>query len=111
MAEEYGVTDLEGLPVKLLATLVSGLREDSRYKLKRNGILPMAEHVLLARIADELSVLRYSLAGCKGKKPELLTDLLFGKEEDHKKKETARVYKSREDFMRARYGGKKWHQE
>ena len=111
MAEEYGITDLEGLPVGTLAALISGLRENSRYKMKLHGIVEVNEAVLMARIADELAVIRYSLGGCKGKKPEFITDLLFGINEQGKKKETARAFDSKEEFMRARYGGKKWHQE
>lgn len=55
MAETYGVLDIYGVPVVLLSTLAAGLGENSRIKLKRNGLKAPWNTVLLALIADLLS--------------------------------------------------------
>lgn len=56
-AEYYHVYDFQALPVTLAATLVSGLREDSRTKMKIHGRKQPIETMLLAAIADRLSLL------------------------------------------------------
>lgn len=55
MAETYGIFDIYGVPVVLLSTLAAGLGENSRIKLKRNGLKVPWDTVLLAFIADMLS--------------------------------------------------------
>ena len=55
MAETYGIFDIYGVPVVLLSTLAAGLGENSRIKLKRNGLKAPWDTVLLALIADMLS--------------------------------------------------------
>lgn len=57
LAETYGVFDYRGLPVPLLATLASGLREDSRIKQKMSGIPARQDTLLLAMAVDALHLL------------------------------------------------------
>lgn len=57
LAETYQVYDYRALPVRLLATLASGLREDSRIKLKMAGMRAPRETYLLASAVDALNLL------------------------------------------------------
>jgi hypothetical protein len=54
LAETYHVFNYRELPVKLLATLVSGLRADSRTKMAINGTKVPTNTLLLAMIHDDL---------------------------------------------------------
>ena len=55
MAETYGVFDIKRVPVKLLATLAVGLREDSRVMMAKRGALVDNKTILLAQIVDMLN--------------------------------------------------------
>lgn len=55
MAETYGLFDIYGVPVTLLSTLAAGLGENSRIKLKQNGLKAPWDTVLLALLVDMLS--------------------------------------------------------
>lgn len=59
MAETYGVFDIKRVPVKLLATLAVGLREDSRVKMAKRGTLVNTQTVLLAKLIDVLRGVEY----------------------------------------------------
>jgi hypothetical protein len=59
LAETYHILDYTALPVPLLATLSSGLRDDSRIKMKMSGIKPIPLNIMVARAADEISLFRY----------------------------------------------------
>ena len=54
MAETYGVFDIKRVPVKLLATLAVGLRDDSRVMMAKRGALVDNKTILLAQIVDML---------------------------------------------------------
>lgn len=60
LAETYRVFDYRALPVRLLATLCCGLREDSRIRMKLSGMKVSMEIVLLAAAVDKLSFLAWS---------------------------------------------------
>lgn len=60
MAETYGVFDLRGLPVGLLATLACGLRENSRIKMRMEGARVDNKTLLLASAADALNLMLWS---------------------------------------------------
>ena len=83
LAETYGVYDLYQLPVMTLATLCSGLHENSRIKRKINGFNEVPAEYTLVHIADVLSMLINSIAGSK-KKPELYSDYMTGKRKENK---------------------------
>lgn len=57
LAETYGIYDMGLLPVKTVAILCAGLRENSRIRLKINGAKASDEIMLLAHAVDRLSVL------------------------------------------------------
>lgn len=56
LAETYGIFDYRALPVPLLATLASGLREDSRIKMRLSGQTVTRTEMLLAAAVDGLSL-------------------------------------------------------
>ena len=60
LAEYYGIYDYKGLSVKLLITLVFGLREESRIKTKLNGFDIPINTYLLGYIADSLAFIAWS---------------------------------------------------
>lgn len=60
LAETYGIFDYRALPAGLLATLCSGLREDSRIKMKLMGMKVPMETILLASAVDKLAFLVWS---------------------------------------------------
>lgn len=57
LAETYGILDMKSLPVPLLATLASGLREDSRSRMLMSGTSLPPHTLLLAAAVDRLSLL------------------------------------------------------
>ena len=70
-AETYHVLDIGALDLQLAATLAAGLAPDSRIVRKMSGISPIPVGVLLARIFDELALLRWlnSKDGADGVNP------------------------------------------
>lgn len=62
LAETYGIFDYRALPVPLLATLAAGLREDSRIKMRMSGARVPVRDLLLATVADKLSLLVWFLS-------------------------------------------------
>lgn len=59
LAETYHVFNYRELPVKLLAALVSGLRANSRVKMKMTGAKIPDDITLLAAIYDRLTELAW----------------------------------------------------
>lgn len=54
MVETYGVFDIKRVPARLLATLAVGLRDDSRVKMAKSGLLVDNTTLLLAMILDTI---------------------------------------------------------
>lgn len=69
LAETYKIYDYRSLPVKLVATLSVGLRDDSRIKMKANDTTTSFDKYMLAGIFDRLSQLVWSNTkdGAKGR--------------------------------------------
>lgn len=95
LAETYHIFDYRSLPVSLVATLATGLRDDSRIKLLMSGEKYPRELITSAIIADRITSLQYQLFGMKN--PKFLCDLLFP-DEEVEKKEQAEVFSSGEEF-------------
>lgn len=75
LAETYRIFDYRSLPMRLVATLSVGLREDSRIMMKLSKRTAPFNTILLAEIADRLGVL------INGKQPSArLTEQFFIKE-------------------------------
>lgn len=86
MAETYHILDIRALPVDTLAALASGLRDDSRIKMKMHGMEYVPMEVLAARCADTLALILYVLGADEyAVKPESLVDKIFGKTDVEKK--------------------------
>lgn len=60
MAETYHVLDWRALPIHTAAALASGLREDSRVRLRMSGQKADAQMMLLAAAVDRLSFLAWA---------------------------------------------------
>lgn len=78
LAETYHIYDYRSLPVKLVATLSAGLRDNSRIKLKAAGSPVELETIILAAIADNLSMLRLGFSKDGRAKPYLFTEAIQG---------------------------------
>lgn len=77
LAEYYHVYNYRELPVDLLATLITGLRADSRTVIKLSGEKMPQDITLLAAIVDRLSILVWAKSkdAAKGKnKPKLILE-------------------------------------
>lgn len=100
IAETYHVLNYEGLPVPLLATLVFGLRDNSRTKMKLSGAKHPLETMLMASMADSLSFLGWTKTkeAQKGhKRPKSILSAIM----DTNKKEEINSYVTSEDFKNA----------
>lgn len=60
LAETYRIYDRHAVPVRLLATLACGLRDDSRIKMRLAGTRISLDTMLRAVIADRLTFLAWS---------------------------------------------------
>lgn len=80
LAETYQIYDYRSLPLRLVATLAAGLRDNSRIKLLASGSPVAQDIILLAGIADRVDAIRYGFsdAAKSGKKPPSLVEMLFG---------------------------------
>ena len=102
LAETYGVMDYRALPLKTLAALSSGLREDSRIRMAMTGQKIPTDTALLAAAVDRLSLLWWAKTkdGYNGvNKPESLLLRLLGKGEEQKT--DYETYQSPEEFNAA----------
>lgn len=93
LAETYHVLDMWALPVPLLATLASGLRENSRIRMEMAGMHYIPLEIVVPQIRDYLAAV-YSK---KGKKPDMLTDYVMGNK-PIKKPEKATGFRHASDF-------------
>ena len=85
LAETYGIFDMRALPVTLLATLASGLREDSRIKMKLAEEKIPRQELLAAAAVDRLSLLLWAKTedGRNGiNRPPSMVKLLSGMEQE-----------------------------
>ena len=85
LAETYSIYDYRSLPVQLVATLSAGLRDTSRIKLRAADSPVDLETMILAVIADNLSLLRagFSKDGSRSK-PFMFTEAIKGETKKNK---------------------------
>ena len=95
LAETYQIYDYRSLPLKTVATLAAGLRDNSRIKTIAAGLPATQDILLLAAIADRVDALRY---GFTDKEPPSLVKALFGED---KKKNDAMTFRSAKEFEKA----------
>ena len=101
LAETYQIYDYRQLPLMRVAVLASGLRENSRIKMKMSEQTVTTEIMLLAGIHDRLSLLVWSQTkdAEKGKnRPQMLTDLLLNKTNESE----VQAFNSSEEFEKER---------
>ena len=97
LAETYQIFDYRSLPVQLVATLSAGLRDESRIKLKAAGLPVSLETIILAAIADNLTMLRAGMDKRNRGKPFLFTEAINGEN----KKQKVRGFKTVQEFEAA----------
>lgn len=103
LAETYHVLDYRALPLKTVAALASGLREDSRIRMKLSGMRVSTDTMLAAATVDRLSMLIWAKTkdGEIGRnRPESILDKLTA--EDTRSDEEYKAFDSPEEFMQAR---------
>jgi len=112
LAQTYHILNYRALPVDLLATLVFGLRDDSRVKALASDSPVHMDTVLLAAAVDRLSLLVWAQTedGQKGRnRPPALVDQLMGTTAENNREHL--VFDSGEEFDRAwkaiAHGGEK----
>lgn len=96
LAETYQIFDYRSLPVQLVATLSAGLRDNARIKLRISDMPVDLETVILASIADNLSLLRAGFSKDKTSKPFLFTEAIQGET-----KPKVKGFRTAEDFETA----------
>ena len=99
LAETYHILNYKALPAMLVASLVVGLRDDSRIKMKISGAKAPTEIILLASAVDRLSMLVWAKTkdAEKGRnRPKSLLDIMYPKETNNT------TYKTGEEFEKAR---------
>lgn len=85
LAETYGIFDMGALPVNLLATLSSGLRADSRIRMKMSGSEVTQMELLTAAVVDRLSMLLWTKTeDCRNgiNRPRSLVKIMTGQEQE-----------------------------
>ena len=97
LAETYQVLDYRSLPVRLVATLSAGLRDDARIKLRAADSSVGLDTIILAAIADNLTMLRAGMDKKNRGKPFLFSEALRGE----KKKQKVRGFRTAEEFEAA----------
>lgn len=80
LAETYHIYDYRSHPLRLIATLSAGLRDNSRIKLLAADSMVPQDTLLLAMIADRIELFRYSFADKSSERPALLTEKLLGED-------------------------------
>lgn len=102
LAETYGVFDYRSLPVKTVATLSVGLREDSRIIMRLNNKKVKTNTTLLAGILDGINLLVWFKTKNGRKNINRPTSMLKTLFEDKKIKKDIKKFSSGKEFDKAR---------
>lgn len=100
-AETYHIYDLQALPLRKVAVLACGLRDNSRIKMKMADMKIDYKEMLLATITDRLSILIWQNTedGSKGiNMPKSILNNILGVEQTSG---SVMAFESGDDFMRA----------
>lgn len=100
-AETYHIYNWRALPLRMAATLAAGLRDDSRIKMLLSGARFGTDVLLLAGIADRLSILAWQNTedGHKGRnRPKMLVDTM----QNRKASMQTVSYASADEYLAAR---------
>lgn len=96
LAEYYNIYNYRSLSPRMIATLVAGLRDESRLVQKSCGIKASQRNLLLAHIADKLSIVINCLSGQRVDFDSMV-DLVSGFEST--KASNVMAFDSAEDFQ------------
>lgn len=100
LAETYHILNYRALPLRLVAVLACGLREDSRVLMRISGARVQSDVMLMASAVDRLSLLVWfqTKDGQRGRnRPQSLLTTLAGD-----KKQSIESFDSAEEFDAAR---------
>ena len=103
LAETYHIYDYRAFPVKLIATLAAGLRDDSRIKMRLAGSRVRPSFLLSAMTVDALNILVWQQTedGHKGRNvPDRIARHLLG--EEMKENKNIASFDTPEEFERRR---------
>lgn len=103
LAETYHIYDYRAFPIKLIATLAAGLRDDSRIKMCLAGTHVRPSFLLSAMAVDALNILVWQQTedGHKGRNaPDRIARHLLG--EEMKENKNIASFDTPEDFERRR---------
>lgn len=95
LAETYHIYNYRLLPPTLVATLTTGLRDNSRLVQKACGVKTTQTNMVLATIADEVGFIIRCLTGDKVV-PNSMIDAINGVEQTNPSK--VKAFESGEDF-------------
>lgn len=104
LAETYSIYDYRRLPLKMVAVFSFGLKDDSRIKMKLNGMEVPFETMLLASAVDRLSTLVWQQTkdGMDGKNYPLSIVAMLTNAQTSKEKSNVTTFATGEDFMKER---------
>lgn len=104
LAETYSIYDYRRLPLKMVAVFSFGLKDDSRIKMKLNGMEVPFETMLLASAVDRLSTLVWQQTkdGMDGKNHPLSIVAMLTNAQTSKENSNVTTFATGEDFMRER---------
>lgn len=104
LAETYHIYDYRSLPVKLVATLSAGLRDDSRIKMAAAELPASQDTLLLALIADRVEAFRYGFSADAEKginQPESIFATIMGDDRKRKNNTGVKSFATSEEFEAA----------
>lgn len=84
LAETYHIYDYRSLPLRTVAALSAGLRDDSRIKMKIRGEKATRAELLLAAVADSVNALLWHFGTYKDK-PTSIVEALLDKPKEPKR--------------------------
>ena len=104
LAETYSIYDYRRLPLKMVAVFCFGLKDDSRIKMKLNGMEVPFETMLLASAVDRLSTLVWQQTkdGMDGKNYPLSIVAMLTNAQPNKENSNVTSFATGKDFMKER---------
>lgn len=104
LAETYSIYDYRRLPLKMVAVFSFGLKDDSRIKMKLNGMEVPFETMLLASAVDRLSTLVWQQTkdGMNGKNYPLSIVAMLTNAQPNKENSNVTSFATGKDFMKER---------
>ena len=96
--ETYHIMDYKSLPASRAAILASGLRDDSRIKMKMRKDKLDPKEMLLASLFDAVMQLAYALCGMDEEPPSILDELNGIPQKNEKKIRGVQTFSTPDEF-------------